>query len=109
MLTFKLLYLLPALIVGGGLFLKLKFFKITFLELSEIKAFSQPLEAKARGMLLRLSRDKSRVAKAFSQVLLPTHLGVGVSVLRRGFTWAEPHKLGEPARPQVESKPDRAK
>lgn len=45
---FKLLYLLPALIVGGGLFLKLIFFKITFLGLSEIKAFSQPLEAKAR-------------------------------------------------------------
>lgn len=49
MLLFKLLYLLPALIVGGGeLFVfKVKFFKIVFLQLSERKAFSQPLEAKA--------------------------------------------------------------
>lgn len=36
-------------------------------------------------------------------------LGVGVNVLRRGFSWAEPHELGEPGRPQVESKPVRAK
>lgn len=48
MLLFKLLYLLPALIVGGGeLFVfKVKIF-LNLLRLPEIKAFSQPLEAKA--------------------------------------------------------------